>query len=86
VPLHFKLPHGWKLSNAGYVVPLPPPPRPETCVLIAERRAHMSPADRSQPSNVPTSPAWPGLFAEERAIEVARSAGRDAGHFNNVGR
>jgi hypothetical protein len=43
-------------------------------------------ADRSQPTNVKNSPAWPGRFQGERDIELTRSAGRDAGHFNRVGR
>lgn len=82
VPLQFKLPHGWHLSNAGYAVPSPPPPGPETRALIAERRAHMAPAERSLPENAQNSPAWPWWFQDERDIELARSAGR----FNRVGR
>ena len=39
VPLSFKLPHGWHLSNAGYAVPQPPPSGPERRALIHERRA-----------------------------------------------
>jgi hypothetical protein len=81
VPLQFKLSHGWNLSNASYTVP-PPPPRPKTCALIAERRAHMSPANRSQPVNAQNNPAWPRRFQDERDIELARSAGR----FNRIGR
>jgi hypothetical protein len=60
VPLQFKLPHCWHLSNAGYVVP--PPPGPEMRALIAERRSHMMPTERSQPSNAQNSPAWPRPF------------------------
>ncbi|KAK1631432.1 hypothetical protein QYE76_005747 [Lolium multiflorum] len=63
MPLQFNLPHGWHLSNARYAVP-PPPPGLETRALIAERRAHMSPADRSQPANTQNSPVWPRRFQD----------------------
>jgi hypothetical protein len=53
VPLQFKLPHGWHLSNATYAVP-PPPPRLET---PRDGQAHMPLAERSQPANTQNSPA-----------------------------
>jgi hypothetical protein len=84
VLLQFKLPHGWHLSNIGYAVPSP---GPEMRALIIERRSHMTPAERSQPDNAQNnSPVWPCRFQDERDIELARSAGRDAGHFNRIGR
>jgi hypothetical protein len=46
----------------------------------------MSSAGRSRPSNALTVPAWPRRFDEERAIELARSAGRDTVCFNRIGR
>jgi hypothetical protein len=54
VSLQFRLLHGWHLSNAGCAVPPPPPAGPETHARIAEWRAHMSPADKSQPANALT--------------------------------
>jgi hypothetical protein len=49
MPLQFKLPRGWHISNAGYVVS--PPPGPEMHALIAERRSHMTPTEQSRPDN-----------------------------------
>jgi hypothetical protein len=49
VPLQYKLSHGWHLHNAGYAVP--PPPRPEMRALIAERRSHMTSAERNRSGN-----------------------------------
>jgi hypothetical protein len=54
--------------------------------LIAKKRSHMMLAERSQPGNAQNSPAWPRCFQDERDIELARSAGRDAGRFNRIGR
>jgi hypothetical protein len=79
VSLQFKLPQGWHVSNAGYIVP---PPGSETRALIAERHAHMTPAERSQPANVQKSLAWPRRFQGERDVELARSIER----FNRIGR
>jgi hypothetical protein len=42
----------------------------------------MTPAERSLPSNGLNSPAWLRRFEEERAIELARAAGRTNGRFN----
>jgi hypothetical protein len=85
-PMQLKLPHGWHLSNTSYAVPPPPPVGPEKRTLIVERRAHMSPDDRSQPTNAHNIPACPGCFQGEHDIEIARLTGCDAGHFNRVGR
>jgi hypothetical protein len=76
VPLQFKLPHDWHLSNAGYAVP----------PLIAERRLHILPVERSQPGNAQNNPTWLWRFQDEHNIELARSARRDAGRFNHIGR
>jgi hypothetical protein len=84
VPLEFKLPHGWHLSNVSYAVP--PPLGPEMCALIDERRPHMTLAERSHPSIAQNSPAWPWRFQKERDIKLARSAGRGPGRFNRIGR
>jgi hypothetical protein len=46
----------------------------------------MTLAKRSQPGNAQNSPAWPQHFQDERDIELARSAGHDAGCFNRIGR
>ena len=86
MPLHFKLPHGWHLSNAGYAVPPQPPPGAETRALIDERCAHMTPAERALPENAWNSLSWPRYFQEERDIELARSTGAAAGRFNRIGR
>jgi hypothetical protein len=59
VSLQYKLPHGWHLHNAGYAVP--PPPRPEMRALIAERRAHMTPAEQSQSANDRTAQCGRGV-------------------------
>jgi hypothetical protein len=87
VPLQFKLPHGWHLSNTGYVEPsLPLVLGPKRRALIAKRRAHMSPAERSQPASAQNNPTWPRRFQEKRDNELARLAGSDASRFNRVGR
>jgi hypothetical protein len=50
--------------------------------LIAERRAHMTPTERSQTANTQNIPAWSRRFQDERDIKLARSAGR----LNRIGR
>ena len=86
VPLEFKLPNGWHLSHAGFAVPPPPPNGSELRSLIDERRARMSPAERSLSENAPTSARWRQRFDEERAVEIARLAGPEAGRYNNAAR
>jgi hypothetical protein len=46
----------------------------------------MTPAERSQLGNAQNSPARPRRFQDERDIELVRSAGRNAGRFNRIGR
>jgi hypothetical protein len=46
VPLKYRLPHGWHLSNAGYVVP--PLSAVELRALIDERRAQLLPQQHVQ--------------------------------------
>ncbi|KAK1642791.1 hypothetical protein QYE76_060596 [Lolium multiflorum] len=72
------------LSNTYYAVQ-PPLHGPETRTLIAGWWAHMTLAERSQPANAQNSPVWPLRFQDKRDIELARSAGRDACHFNRIG-
>jgi hypothetical protein len=57
-PLQFKLSHGWHLSNAGYVMPSA---GTEMRALIAERQAHMTPAEQSQSANDRTAQCGRGV-------------------------
>jgi hypothetical protein len=54
VPLEYRLPHGWHMSNAGYAIPLLLM-GPDLRALNDERRARMMPRQRAQPRWSPTS-------------------------------
>jgi hypothetical protein len=86
MPVQFKLPHGWHISNAGFAVPPSPPAGPHVQALARERRNQMMPAKRKLPANTLGSPNWPQRFEDERVVKVARAAGRSRGRFNTVGR
>ncbi|KAK1599895.1 hypothetical protein QYE76_016917 [Lolium multiflorum] len=77
--MEFYLPHGWHMSTTGYAMPPSPPDGLELRSTIEERGAQMMLAQRRRSEWEPTSPEWRCVFQEERDIQVARSAGPDAG-------